>query len=455
MPKNNDPIGPCINCETMTSRQARLNDKLGIDSKMPFRFVCKDCDPHFVKVLNNPTVQGKCFRCGIETRGMARVTDDMDFDSKLPFRSVCHSCMPKAKLLQELAKDPAKDNPFPWKRPSGKNKHYQTDGPDREVIFKLEGVTLKVTPTKEEGITTGRTRFRVACVSCDSLLHHGITFPASACKHHVLEDHKCFKCGKYTSRRIRISDTGKIDMNLPLRPMCNKCAPSYELTAKVGPVLENESKKIFTHDVKGGYPPIFEQQYVGGRTEDPKEPEGDKVLPTDMPEKAFYSPKEKMFYTIEKDGTRKALGTWAEFSQEVSDSNPTADPLDYEEGPNAFSELHQKIADSRTTRILEIEAEKLLDKTMRIDRLAETVWTWVCSVGWHNKSHLECLALISSEVGEAVNAWRDGSEDFHGELVDILFRVLDLLHNTDADIIVEIQKRLERNKERGTRGREK
>ena len=447
MPKNNDPIGPCINCETMTSRQARLNDELGIDSKMPFRFVCKDCDPHFVKVLHNPTVQGKCFRCGIETRGMARVTDDMDFDSKLPFRSVCHSCMPKAKLLQELAKDPAKDNPFPWKRPSGKNKHYQTDGPDREVIFKLEGVTLKVTPAKEEGITTGRTRFRVACVSCDNLLHHGTTSPASACKHHVLEDHKCFKCGEPANRQVRISDEGKISENLPLRPMCNKCAPNYELTIKVGPGPKND-------DAPYDCPPIFEKEYVGGRTEDPKAPEDAKGPVIDLP-KAYYSPKEKLFYTIKPDGTREVRGTWDEFSREMSDSNPTADPLDYEEGPNAFSRLHQEIADSRTARILEIEAEKNLDKTMRIDRLAETVWTWVCSVGWHNKSHLECLALISSEVGEAVNAWRDGSKDFHGELVDILFRVLDLLHNTDADIIVEIQKRLERNKERGTRGREK
>jgi NTP pyrophosphatase (non-canonical NTP hydrolase) len=231
---------------------------------------------------------------------------------------------------------------------------------------------------------------------------------------------------------MRISDDGKIDLKLPFRPICSECGPHYKILGKISkPKAEG---------------------YRGGRTEVFEAPKMEEPS-TNRPQ-AYYSPEEKIFYKVE-DGKKIPVGTWGEFAQELSDSNPAADPLEYSNDENDFSRLHQRIADSRTARLLEINAEKILDKTMRIDRLAATVWDWVVSMGWHNKTHLECLALISSEVGEAVNAWRDGDEDFHGELIDILFRTLDLLHNTNADIIVEVQKRLKRNQERGTRGREK
>ena len=49
---------------------------------------------------------------------------------------------------------------------------------------------------------------------------------------------------------------------------------------------------------------------------------------------------------------------------------------------------------------------------------------WVERMGWHNKTVLEALALIASEVGEAVNECRgdEPTDAFGEELADICER---------------------------------
>lgn len=72
---------------------------------------------------------------------------------------------------------------------------YEDDGPARDVEFSLHDpmwsceVDFRVQPTKETGIHTLRTRFRVECVSCQSLLHKATTSPTAVIRSHVKSGH--------------------------------------------------------------------------------------------------------------------------------------------------------------------------------------------------------------------------------------------------------------------------
>jgi NTP pyrophosphatase (non-canonical NTP hydrolase) len=92
---------------------------------------------------------------------------------------------------------------------------------------------------------------------------------------------------------------------------------------------------------------------------------------------------------------------------------------------------------------------------MTLNQMAKQHYAWVESVGWHNKSVLEQLALIASEVGEAVNECRGDkpTEALGGELADIILRVIDLAYSEGVDIELEVWKKMEICRERGTRGR--
>lgn len=62
------------------------------------------------------------------------------------------------------------------------------------------------------------------------------------------------------------------------------------------------------------------------------------------------------------------------------------------------------------------------------------------------------LALIHSEVSEALEAIRNKDEDnFAEELADIVIRVLDLSAGLEIDMDDEVQIKLEENKKRGYR----
>jgi NTP pyrophosphatase (non-canonical NTP hydrolase) len=92
---------------------------------------------------------------------------------------------------------------------------------------------------------------------------------------------------------------------------------------------------------------------------------------------------------------------------------------------------------------------------MEINEIAKNHSAWVDEMNWHNKSVLEALALICSEVGEAVNECRGEkpTEHFGSELADIILRTLDLAYTEGIDINNEILKKMELNRSRGTRGR--
>ncbi|GHB66399.1 hypothetical protein GCM10008107_14490 [Psychrosphaera saromensis] len=94
---------------------------------------------------------------------------------------------------------------------------------------------------------------------------------------------------------------------------------------------------------------------------------------------------------------------------------------------------------------------------MKINDIAEQNYLWVEKMGWHNKTTLEALALVASEVGEAINECRNETptDAFGEELADIVLRVLDIDHWQGIDLEKEILAKMAINEQRGTRGRVK
>jgi len=92
---------------------------------------------------------------------------------------------------------------------------------------------------------------------------------------------------------------------------------------------------------------------------------------------------------------------------------------------------------------------------MKINEIAKKNYLWVEEMGWHNKTTLEALALVASEVGEAINECRheEPSDTFGEELADIILRVLDIAHWQGINIEQEIDSKMKKNTLRGTRGR--
>lgn len=92
---------------------------------------------------------------------------------------------------------------------------------------------------------------------------------------------------------------------------------------------------------------------------------------------------------------------------------------------------------------------------MQINEICASQYDWVERMGWHNKTVLEALALIASEVGEAVNECRGDAptEAFGEELADIILRVADLAQWLGIDLGSQVARKMAINEERGTRGR--
>ncbi len=62
-----------------------------------------------------------------------------------------------------------------------------------------------------------------------------------------------------------------------------------------------------------------------------------------------------------------------------------------------------------------------------INEIAKKHFDWVESRGWHNKSPLESIALIGSEIGEAMEeAFKSNGELLSLEVADIYLRCMDL-----------------------------
>ena len=92
---------------------------------------------------------------------------------------------------------------------------------------------------------------------------------------------------------------------------------------------------------------------------------------------------------------------------------------------------------------------------MDINDIAAKQYDWVERMGWHNKTVLEALALVASEVGESINECRGEkpTPEFGSELADIILRTVDIAHWQGVNIAEEIAKKMAINEARGTRGR--
>lgn len=81
---------------------------------------------------------------------------------------------------------------------------------------------------------------------------------------------------------------------------------------------------------------------------------------------------------------------------------------------------------------------------MNLNELAKKHYEWVEAMNWHNKTVLEALALIGSEIGEAAFEHIDEvpSSSFGEELADIMLRTLDLAawQNTNLNEEVSLNK---------------
>ena len=94
---------------------------------------------------------------------------------------------------------------------------------------------------------------------------------------------------------------------------------------------------------------------------------------------------------------------------------------------------------------------------MTINDLAVKHHEWIERMGWHNKTPLEMLALVTSEVGEAVNECRGitSTEHLGAELADIILRVLDMAIECHIDLERALFDKMEINNRKGTLGRVK
>lgn len=86
------------------------------------------------------------------------------------------------------------------------------------------------------------------------------------------------------------------------------------------------------------------------------------------------------------------------------------------------------------------EDAKLNDLNLNAIGARHTVW--VEAMGWHNKTVLESLALIASEIGEAAGECLGGfdRDKFSEELADILLRITDLAMTEGVDLDAEVAK---------------
>lgn len=91
-----------------------------------------------------------------------------------------------------------------------------------------------------------------------------------------------------------------------------------------------------------------------------------------------------------------------------------------------------------------------------LKEIATQHYNWVEDMGWHGKATpLELLALIASEIGEAVNECRgkEPTDKLGSELSDIILRTLDMSLVLGIDIEKELLNKIQANKMRGSKGR--
>ncbi|MEO7065365.1 MAG: MazG nucleotide pyrophosphohydrolase domain-containing protein [Rhodanobacter sp.] len=94
---------------------------------------------------------------------------------------------------------------------------------------------------------------------------------------------------------------------------------------------------------------------------------------------------------------------------------------------------------------------------MHLKEIAEKQHDWLTRMGWTKNTVLEDLALVASEVGEAVNECRgeEPTDALPSELADIVLRTVGLARKRGIDIEAAVLAKMAVNEARGTRGRVK
>lgn len=90
-----------------------------------------------------------------------------------------------------------------------------------------------------------------------------------------------------------------------------------------------------------------------------------------------------------------------------------------------------------------------------INFIADEHYEWLKEMGYTKASPLEALALICSEVGEAINECRgkEPTEKLGAEIADIILRSLGFARQRNIDIVTEITKKMAVNQKNGNKGR--
>lgn len=92
---------------------------------------------------------------------------------------------------------------------------------------------------------------------------------------------------------------------------------------------------------------------------------------------------------------------------------------------------------------------------MNLTDLAYKHWSWVESQGWHNKSPMEMIALIHTEVSELCQSIRLGGDNVDEEIADVMLRTMDLAEELGVEVQVAIENKMKKNAEYGNKGRER
>lgn len=93
--------------------------------------------------------------------------------------------------------------------------------------------------------------------------------------------------------------------------------------------------------------------------------------------------------------------------------------------------------------------ERIIMKTLK--QYAEEHNQWLNEMGWNKTTPLEQLALIASEIGEAVNECRgeEPTDKLGSELADIILRTFGLAEQYNINIQTEIENKMAINKAKG------
>jgi NTP pyrophosphatase (non-canonical NTP hydrolase) len=109
--------------------------------------------------------------------------------------------------------------------------------------------------------------------------------------------------------------------------------------------------------------------------------------------------------------------------------------------------VEEEFTEAQPEEVIESFLAGTAQRDLNLSEISHIHWGWVERLGWHNKTRLEYLALICSEVGEAINEVRGAevSDKFGSELADIVLRVADLAFLEGINLQKEVEAKIRKN----------